>query len=174
MLSTAFVFIFLLQPASAPTSQPAKPAPAAKTAAAAKPESAKANAKDWKTLHRGVPFTMQKSTSMDELAKTAGSLDGKMIRVDGTVKAVCTKKGCWMTLTGTTAASIARITFKDYGFFVPLKCAGSKASVEGILKLKTLSEGERAHLAQDAGKQAKDVPKHEIRIVASSVKLSRD
>ena len=173
MFSTTFAFIFLLQPASAPTSQPATPPPAVKAQPGVQKTIAPTKNDEWKTLHRGAPFTMTQSTTMDELAKVAPNMNGKTIRVDGTVKAVCRKKGCWMTLSGQAPTSSARITFKDYGFFVPLKCAGSTASVEGILKLKTLSEGERAHLAQDAGKKVTEVPKHELRIVASSVKLTR-
>ena len=67
----------------------------------------------------------------------------------------------------------ARITFKDYGFFVPLDSAGSAAIVEGEVQVKTLTEAERKHLAEDAGKTVDAIPAHEIRLVATGVELTR-
>ena len=169
MNTMSLLLVLLLQPASAPTtaetptSQPmVKPQPASTAAV-----------QGVKTIHRGEAFTLKETQPFDAMMASAGTLDGKTVRVGGTVKAVCRKKGCWMTLSGTEGTSVARITFKDYGFFVPLDCSGSTASVEGVVKLKTLSDGERAHLAKDAGKDVKDVPKHEVRIVATAVSLVR-
>ena len=59
------------------------------------------------------------------------------------------------------------MTFKDYAF-APMDSAGWSASVEGLVKAKTLSEAERAHLASDGQVDVKEIPKAEIRIVASA------
>jgi hypothetical protein len=169
-MSSLWVLLILLQPASQPTQAPAtKPA----AAPATQPATPKATAAAWTTLHRGAPFTMTDRITMDALMSDAKTYAGKTVRVDGVVSAVCVKKGCWMTLGGSDKTARARITFKNYGFFVPLDCAGSKTSVEGVVELKTLSAAERAHLAEDAGKSVDQVPENEIRLVATAVELNR-
>ncbi len=124
-------------------------------------------------LHRGAAFTLTEKdrTTLDAVAAKAPEMAGKTVQVSGTVKSACIKKGCWMVLAGDTAR--ARITFKDYGFFVPLDAAGSTAIVEGAVEVKTLSEAERKHLAEDAGKSVDTIPKHELRLVATGVELTR-
>ena len=47
------------------------------------------------------------------------------------------------------------------------------ASVEGIVKAKTLSEGERAHLAEDGKVSIEQIPKAEVRIVASAAAFTK-
>ena len=110
---------------------------------------------------------------MDELYKKAETIGDKTIKVSGDIVNVCRKKGCWMTLGGKNKTARARITFKNYAFFVPLDSAGASAIVEGKLELKSMSTAERQHLADDAGKSIDDIPKHELRIMASGVKLTR-
>ena len=53
---------------------------------------------------------------------------------EGLVQAACSKKGCWMELEG------MRVTFKDYGFFVPTDSKGMKARLEGVVTIKMLSK----------------------------------
>ena len=50
---------------------------------------------------------------------------------------------------------------------------GGTASIEGVVELKTMSEAERAHLADDAGKKIDEIPKNEVRIMASAVEVNR-
>ncbi|MBV70416.1 MAG: hypothetical protein CMH52_03620 [Myxococcales bacterium] len=164
MTFTPFVFILLLQPTTMPTSQPTKTvAPAQKQAAS----------KDWNEVKRGDALSTARIITMDELYAKAETIGDKTIKVSGDVVTVCRKKGCWMTLGGKTKAARARITFKNYAFFVPLDSAGSSAVIEGKLELKSMSAAERQHLADDAGKSIDDIPKHELRIMASGVKLTR-
>ena len=65
------------------------------------------------------------------------------------------------------------MTFKDDAFFAPMDSAGWSASVEGLVKAKTLSEAERAHLASDGKVDIKEIPKAEIRIVASAASFEK-
>jgi hypothetical protein len=68
------------------------------------------------------------------------------------------------------------VTFKDYGFFVPLDSSGARARVQGIVEVKTVAPGEVQHLeaegARFAGKQT-DGSARELRIVATGVELTR-
>jgi hypothetical protein len=173
-MSAYLLFIaVLMQPASAPTSAPTSQPSAAPASQPTKTAPAGQTSEDGKTIHRGAPFNLKKSMTMDALASKAADFKGKPVQVTGTVTNVCLKKGCWMVLGGKEKTARARITFKNYSFFVPLDCAGSKAIVEGVVELKVLSEPERQHLADDAGKKLADIPKHEMRLMASGVALSR-
>lgn len=143
--------------------------PASQPAAAPQPDTKMAESG---VMHRGAAFTLAEKDriTLDAAAAKAPELAGKTVQVSGTVKSNCVKKGCWMVLAGDTAR--ARITFKDYGFFVPLDSAGSAAIVEGAIEVKTLSEAERKHLAEDAGKTIDAIPEHELRVVATGVQLT--
>lgn len=156
MFETLALLAALLSPASQPAAAPT----AVKMA-------------DHAVLHRGAAFTLTEKdrTTLDAVAAKAPEMAGKTVQVTGTVKSACAKKGCWMILAGDTAR--ARITFKDYGFFVPLDAAGADAIVEGAVEVKTLSDAERAHLAEDAGKKVDEIPQHELRLVATAVELKR-
>ena len=101
----------------------------------------------------------------------------KDIKVTGKVSGVCQKKGCWMTLTsGDPGAQSVRISFKDYGFFVPKDCMGKNATVEGHFAAKTISAAEAQHFAEDAAKEgtaARKVtaPEHTLALVATGVEI---
>jgi hypothetical protein len=73
------------------------------------------------------------------------------LKVKGTILAVCQVKGCWMAMDLGNGQNM-RITFKDYGFFVPTDCSGKTAIVEGQLTSQTVSVDDLKHLAGDAGK----------------------
>lgn len=121
--------------------------------------------------HHGAAFALKQSMPLDEVAKSPDAYAGKPVQVTGKVAAVCQKKGCWMTLAGQTPAASARITFKDYGFFVPTDCDGQQATVEGLLEVKTLSPEERKHYAEDGKVDVSQVPEKELRLVATGVAL---
>jgi hypothetical protein len=121
--------------------------------------------------HHGAPFALKEAVTLDEVAKAPEKHAGKAIQVTGTVSAVCLKKGCWMNLKGETPTATARITFKDYGFFVPKDCSGKAAIVEGNLEVKKLSLEERKHFAEDGKVSVDQIPENELRLVATGVEL---
>ena len=89
--------------------------------------------------------------------------------------AVCKKKGCWMTLDMPESQDI-KVTFKDYGFFVPKDLDNQKVIVKGKGFLKEVSIDEQKHYAEDAGKSEKEIaaidsPKKEYRFVATGVAI---
>lgn len=79
------------------------------------------------------------------------------VTLTATVAEVCQVKGCWMILVdGDTKV---RVTFKDYGFFMPKNLAGTKVVVEGVLSEEVLSEKDARHYAEDAGKSKAEIAK---------------
>jgi hypothetical protein len=88
---------------------------------------------------------------------------------EGTIEAACSRKGCWMQL-GTM-----RVTFRDYGFFIPTDSKGMKARVEGVTSIKTLSKAEADHLEEEGAKLTRneDGTAREVSFVANGVELRK-
>ena len=98
--------------------------------------------------------------------------EGQLFKIKGTVQEVCQSKGCWMRLKNDQNQSI-RVTFKDYGFFVPKDIAGREVILEGVALQMELEEDMAKHYADDAGKAYEERITKEVSIVASGV-LVRD
>ena len=102
---------------------------------------------------------------------------GKQVMVTGYVRKACKKKGCWMEM-GPSANKTeqgCRITFKDYGFFVPKDSAGASAKLAGTVEIKKLPKATVDHLESDGAtftNKAADGTAHEVRIVATGVELT--
>ncbi len=96
------------------------------------------------------------TSELDSLVKDQGSVE--TIKLKGDISAACQVKGCWMTLSREGSKDI-RVTFKDYGFFVPTDAAGSTAIVEGEAKLDTISVDVLRHYAVDGGMSAEEAEK---------------
>jgi len=109
------------------------------------------------------------------LSDAIASLDGESeatVKVMGEVTEVCQAKGCWMILVD--GDTYARITFKDYGFFVPIETSMQRTVVYGVLSEHVLSGEQADHYAQDAGAQSTLAMEGEVReysLVASAVEL---
>ena len=89
----------------------------------------------------------------EQLSSTLGMLDVELIedvKLTGTVDACCQAKGCWMSMR-VNGDQEMRVTFRDYGFFVPLESAGKTAVVQGTLKKETTSVEDLRHFAVDGG-----------------------
>ena len=91
-----------------------------------------------------------------------------VFKVSGVVEEVCQAKGCWMTLKNEEGKSI-RVTFKDYGFFVPKDIAGRNVILEGEASMELLDEDVAKHYADDAGEEYDESMRNEITVVASGV-----
>jgi len=125
-----------------------------------------------KVIKRGSALPKGEVISLDAVAKDPESFSGKRVLVTGTISAVCQAKGCWMTLAGSEPTARARVTFKDYAFFVPKNGKGMKAVLEAEVKIKMMSDAERQHLAEDGKVSVDQIPKVELRLVASGLELS--
>lgn len=111
--------------------------------------------------------TEQAQTLADFLSATDLSVNEEM-KLSATIEEVCQKKGCWMTLK-TEDGSNVRVTFKDYGFFVPMDAMGKEIVLIGTATKKELDQATLDHYAEDAGKPVETMSSNEISIVASGV-----
>jgi hypothetical protein len=98
--------------------------------------------------------------------------DGRQVLVEGVVRRACSQMGCWMELAPAEGGPGVRVTFKDYGFFVPTDSAGAKARVQGSLQIKQLTAAQAEHLRAEGGSMAAGAQR-EVRLVATGVELRR-
>jgi hypothetical protein len=133
-----FPLLFACSP-SAPPAPVAPPAPAA----AAAPVSAGP---------LGETFVATNIVPIDTLVASPATWDGKDVVVEGVVKEVCQKKGCWHTIATADPAVDVMVKDKEYKIFLPKDAAGKKVHVKGTFGVTELPEAEARHYAEDAGR----------------------
>jgi hypothetical protein len=174
----ALVAVPLLALAAEPAA-PAAPQPAKSSEADCHhaPQAEAAAPKGGWTLTRGEPVKGTASVKLAELLATPQAHDGKTVVLEGQVRKACAQKGCWMELATAQDAKGpgVRVTFKDYGFFVPLDSAGSVARVEGVVKVAELSDDRAKHYESEGAivPRGTDGKAREVQLVASGVELRR-
>jgi len=99
---------------------------------------------------------------------------GKEVRVSATITQVCQAKGCFFI--AMQDDKWARITFRDYAFFVPTNTANSRVLIEGIFSETKLSTAQAQHYQTDLGSSnnaADALSLREYSIIASSVLIRK-
>lgn len=79
----------------------------------------------------------------------AKELDGKRVKLVGTVADVCTKMGCWFVVQGEKAEDRVRISTKAHNIFVPRSSVGMSATVEGTIAAKVLDAKTAQHFEDE-------------------------
>jgi len=149
-------------------------APAPEPAAAPAPSAALPPHKTF-----GAPLGASPAVPLADVLKAPDKFADQNVTVEGEVRRACTRKGCWMELAEAqdAAAPGCRVTFKDYGFFVPIDSAGSKARVEAKVESKVVKPELVAHLESEGAKfadKSADGSAREVRLVATGVEMWRN
>jgi hypothetical protein len=92
-------------------------------------------------------------TSLVASLEESEAFEGKIV---GEIKEVCAMKGCWMTIDLPNGETM-RVTFKDYGFFVPKNAHGFPVIIEGVASKKVIDVATLKHYAEDAGKSQEEI-----------------
>lgn len=88
------------------------------------------------------------------------------------VAKVCQKKGCFFI--AQEGDDILRVSFRDYGFFIPTDSAQKSVTLAGQLSKKTLSEEQAAHFTQDLNDKNTQLKAGEVyEIVADSIRIPK-
>lgn len=93
-----------------------------------------------------------------EVKAKLGKQDSAAMVVEGKIVDVCQKKGCWMEVELGNSETM-RVTFKDYGFFVPKDAAGKTVIMDGYAYSDTTTVAELRHYAEDGGKSKEEIAK---------------
>ena len=110
------------------------------------------------TSYHGAKITPTGAMSTTQLVTTLAKTDTVAAKVQGQVESVCAVKGCWMKVKLDDGQTM-RVTFKDYGFFVPKDIAGKTVVFEGKAFQKVTSVKDLQHYAEDAGKSKAEIAK---------------
>lgn len=83
---------------------------------------------------KGVSITQ--ATPLADVIANPSSFEGKTIRVEGYVTAVCEEMGCWLALAPTqTSKDKTLIIQVEHGVVVfPMRAKGSRAAAEGVVE----------------------------------------
>lgn len=110
-----------------------------------------------------------------DLVAAPEKYDGKEIVVSGNVNDVCQAEGCWLVLSDGKKDVLVKTL---HVFVVPKDCFNNSAQVNGIFKIKEISEEQARHL-NDESKNSKikseDIkgPQKTFVIEAAGIKLSQ-
>jgi starvation-inducible outer membrane lipoprotein len=124
---------------------------------------------------RGAGVSEGAAVAIEDVVAAPQAFAGKDLRISGSVVEVCKRKGCWMTL-GDRERNV-RVTFRDYGFFVPLDCEGREVIAEGRLEEREQSVEEIKHYLEDANRHEEAArvtePRRTYSFVADGVALKK-
>jgi hypothetical protein len=120
------------------------------------------------------PITLKDQVALTDILSSPKDNVKKEILTSGTVKKVCEKKGCWLRLQA--GEKEVRVTFKDYGFFVPPTLLDQQILVQGELIEKKMSVKDQKHFLKDEGApkeviNAVKTEKLEFEFVAAGVQI---
>ncbi len=107
--------------------------------------------------HYGLYIEEEGAITMDQFYDLIdNSSDTVEVKLVTTAKEVCKKKGCWMKV-DLADGNLMRVTFKDYGFFVPLEIQNREVVLQGKAFKQTTSVEDLQHYAKDSGMNDEDI-----------------
>lgn len=124
----------------------------------------------------GSPFDRSVAQDISNLSTLMQGQDSVSITLTAVIEKTCAVKGCWMQLK-TNDEKPLRVTFKDYGFFVPKDgMSGKTTAIQGYCVKQETSIEELRHYAKDAGETEAAIasitaPRMEYNFVASGVMI---
>lgn len=113
-------------------------------------------------LGEPMKYPPEHKVSVKEVLAHPEKYDGKHIRVAGVVADLCDHAGCWMSLAddkGDEDALFVQFTYDLTKARIDPQSRGHKVVADGKLVVQEVPEGQRKHLAQEAGLSAEEVAK---------------
>jgi hypothetical protein len=103
----------------------------------------------------GAGVTIEASTPLTAVLQKPGDFAGHSIRVEGTVTAVCSHEGCWMTLApeGQLHGPTLRLKVDDGVIVFPVTAKGKRAVAQGVIE-RVGADAESAEAAAEHARQA--------------------
>jgi hypothetical protein len=120
------------------------------------PAPAHVEADSSKPAYYGEKITADNAITIEQMKKLLGNKKELAVKVIAPVESVCKKKGCWMQLKAADGSNM-RVTFKDYGFFVPVNTQNKTAIVKGIVRVEETSVADLKHYAKDKGATQQEI-----------------
>jgi hypothetical protein len=108
----------------------------------------------------GAGVSLTETTPIERILQNPASFEGKTVRVDGRVTAVCEHMGCWMALApvnGPESSPTLMIKVDDGVIVFPVSAKGRRVTAQGVIqKVGGDAEGQSAAAehAKQTGKAA--------------------
>ncbi|HSN70002.1 MAG TPA: DUF4920 domain-containing protein [Steroidobacteraceae bacterium] len=122
----------------------------------------------------GAPLdTSAAALSLAEAITAAPGHGDREVVIETTVAQVCQKKGCFFL--AEDGETVARVTFKDYGFFIPTDSSGKTVLLSGVVKPSEVTAKQADHYSSDLGGKTSPsaIAGIEYQIVASAVAVPK-
>jgi hypothetical protein len=104
----------------------------------------------------GKPLSAAEPVKVSELIAAPDKYVGKLVKVEGLVTEVCSKRGCWMVLAGDKEFQTIRVKVDDGVIVFPMEAKGKKAVAEGTFSKTVLSKEQnleyQKHMAGEANR----------------------
>jgi hypothetical protein len=104
----------------------------------------------------GAGVSLHETTPLARLLERPGEFEGKTVRVEGIVKAVCTHMGCWMAFAPDAAPHGRTMLVKvDDGVIVfPVSAKGHRAVAQGVVQRIGANDAEGQEAASEQARHA--------------------
>jgi len=108
----------------------------------------------------GTGVSLKETTPIERLITRPSEFEGKTVRVEGTISAVCTEMGCWMALAPDAAkdGSTLMIKVDDGVITFPVSAKGKRAAAQGVVQRVAGDHESHSAAAEHAKAQGKDAP----------------
>ena len=127
-------------------------------------------------VKRGAAISTEaKAVPLETILEKPQQYTKDAVLVEGVIEKACDRKGCWIAIASKPGEKAVRMTFKDYGFFVPLDSKGMQARAEGVTVVKVLSKADADHLEGEGAKLNRnaDGTANEVSFVAQGIELRK-
>lgn len=122
------------------------------------------SAADPKSYGNGV--SIAEATPLTDVLATPSKFEGKTVRVEGYVTAVCEEMGCWLALAPSQAKDDKSLVIQvEHGVVMfPMSARGSRAVAQGVVQRVGSHESREAaqELAKQQGQSGADVGQWQI------------
>jgi hypothetical protein len=105
----------------------------------------------------GAGVSLTEGTPLARVISRPSEFEGKTVRVEGTVTAVCGHKGCWMAFAPDDASSNRSLLVKvdDDVIVFPISAKGRRASAQGVIQRVGSGDHEAQEAAAEHATQAR-------------------
>jgi hypothetical protein len=101
----------------------------------------------------GTGVTLESATPVAALAAAPEEWAGKTVRVEGEVREVCPRAGCWLSIVSTDGTAPLRVKVEDGEIVFPLSARGHHAAAQGVVEVHDMTREQYAgwleHLAEE-------------------------
>lgn len=97
----------------------------------------------------GTALATGEITPLASILSAPQTFADRTVKTEGTISAVCQRRGCWMELRADSDSRVIRVPMAGHAFFLPRDVAGKHAVIEGRVIMQELSPEQRAHFESE-------------------------